>query len=48
MDTILEQKGSYIDIFDQLLIGGLPTQYEKPLEKLFAKYDQSLYQFHLQ
>jgi excinuclease ABC subunit A len=44
MDTILEQKGSYIDIFDQLLIGGLPTQYEKPLEKLFAKYDQSLYQ----
>lgn len=45
METLLEAESSYIDLIDQLLIGGLPHEYEKALESCFSKKGCSLYQF---
>jgi excinuclease ABC subunit A len=44
METLLDTESSYIDLMDQLLIGGLPHEFEKPLESYFSKKGLSLYQ----
>lgn len=43
IETLLEEKSTYIDLIDKLLIGGLPQEFEKPLEAYFAKKGLSLY-----
>jgi excinuclease ABC subunit A len=43
IDSLLDPHSTFLDLFDQLLIGGLPASYEKPLEKFFNKFDQSFY-----
>lgn len=43
LEALLEYKGSWMEVFDQLLIEGLPADYEKPLEKLFREHGQTLY-----
>jgi excinuclease ABC subunit A len=42
-DAILDDKGIWLDVFDQILIGGLPVEYEKSLEKLAQAQHESLY-----
>lgn len=43
LDVLSEDDEMWIDLADQLLLGGLPVGYEKPLEKYLSKHNSSLY-----
>lgn len=44
IEAFLEEDASYMDLIDELLIDGLPYDYEKSLETYFEKKGLSLYQ----